>query len=133
MEGRYVLTIEHDWRMRKLIRANLEAMGIEVHEAVSGEHGLQLLHEGKPDLILLDLDLPDMDALYLLGTLRDRFRGQWLPIIVMAEEPPGRQLRRHGQSTSYLQKPFAALALLQQVRSALSSVLVDEGQRVEGA
>jgi CheY-like chemotaxis protein len=43
MMGRCVLAIEHDWRIRKLIRANLEAVGLVVREAVSEQHGLQLL------------------------------------------------------------------------------------------
>lgn len=119
MEGRYVLAIEHDWRLRKLIRANLEPLGIEVGEAVSGQHGLQLVHELQPDLILLDLELPDMDALHLLDALRARLDGRWVPIIVMSTEPPERRLRDGGGSTSYLQKPFAAPVLLEQVRGAV--------------
>ena len=54
MDGQRVLTIECNWRIRKLIRANLEAMGLTVQDAVSGQHALQMLGQTKPDLILVD-------------------------------------------------------------------------------
>jgi DNA-binding response OmpR family regulator len=128
MEGWHVMAIEDDWRMRKLIRANLEALGIEVEEAVNGRHGLQLLGEGRaPDLILLDLDVPDMDAPSLLGALRALATGRRVPIIVMSAEPLAHTLKR-GTETGYLRKPFGALALLQQVRGVLSDRATGHGK-----
>ena len=118
MDGRYVLVIERDWRMRKLIRVNLEALGLRVREAVSGQHGLGLLGEGMPDLILLDLDLPDVDAGQLFELLRSRIAERQLAIIVLSAEPPGGRW----QAVRYLQKPFAVPALLRQVRQALGNV-----------
>ena len=126
MSGRYVLAIEHDWRIRKLIRANLEVLGLEVREAVSGQHGLELLAAGLPDLILLNLDLPDMDAWQLLGALRSRVQRRNVAIIVLAEEPPRRQWAEAQEWASYLQKPFAVSALLQGVHRALGDVLFED-------
>jgi DNA-binding response OmpR family regulator len=114
-----MLAIEHDWRLRKLIRANLEAMGLEVQEAVSGQHGLQLLRESRPDLILLDLDLPGVDATHLLCALHTQLRGRQVPIITISADPPSREVIDQGYVASYLRKPFAAPALLEQVRRAL--------------
>jgi DNA-binding response OmpR family regulator len=114
-----MLAIEHDWRLRKLIRANLEAMGLEVQEAVNGKHGLQLLREGRPDLILLDLDLPGVDILHLLCTLHAQLSGWAVPIIAISTDPPSREVVEQGYVASYLRKPFAAPALLEQVRQAL--------------
>jgi DNA-binding response OmpR family regulator len=119
MDSRHVLAIEHDWRMRKLIRVNLEATGIGVQEAVSVQHGLQLLRDSQPDLIVVDLDLPDTDALHLLGMLRPWLGERGIPIIVLSAEPLERKLGSEGYWTSHLQKPFAVLALIQQVRKAL--------------
>jgi CheY-like chemotaxis protein len=115
--GWCVLAIEHDWRIRRLIRANLEAVGFQVREAVSGQHGLQQLREWRPDLIVVDLELPGSDGLSLVDLLRAETSDRPVPIIVLSADPPDRQLLEAG----YLQKPFAAPALLQQVRRALDA------------
>ena len=107
--------------MRKVIRANLEAQGLTVQEAVGGPHGLQMIGERRPDLILLDLDLPDMDVWQLISAFQAIFAGRPVPVIAMCAEPPDRQLLRHGQFVNYLQKPFAAPVLLQQVQEALDA------------
>ena len=119
--GRCVLAIEHDWRIRKLIRANLEALGLQVREAVSEQHGLQQLREWRPDLILVDLELPGSDGLNLVDRLRAQTSDRPVPIIVLSADPPERQFLRTGQATDYLQKPFAAPSLLEQVRRALDA------------
>jgi DNA-binding response OmpR family regulator len=124
MVRRRVLAIEHDWRIRKLIRANLEALGLEVRGAVSGRHGLRLLGEDRPDLIFLDTELPDMEVTDLLNRLQAELSGQ-VPIIVLCAEPPSRRLRQNGHSVGYLQKPFAVPALLQQVNRALGNLPLD--------
>ena len=116
-----MLAIEHDWRLRKLIRANLEALGLEVQEAVSGRHAFQLLREANPDLILLDLDLPGVDALSLLRSLRQRLGDQSVPVIAISTDPPSREILQQGYLSSYLPKPFAVPALLEQVCEALDT------------
>ena len=113
-----MLAIEHDWRMRKLLQANLESVGLDVQGAVNGQHGLHLISQGTPDLILLSMDLPDIDAQHLLERLHSQLSGQ-VPIIVMTAEPPSRRLARNEGATSYLLKPFAVPALLQSVGQAL--------------
>lgn len=121
MRGQCVLAIECDWRIRKLIRANLEAVGLLVQEAVSGLHGLQMASDSRPDLILVDLDAPGMDALALLQALQSRFNDRSVPIVVMCAEPPGRYLLDQEPIVGCLQKPFSASVLLQQIQQALNS------------
>jgi CheY-like chemotaxis protein len=127
MQQQVVLSIECNWRIRKLIRANLEAVGLEVWEAVGGRHSLQLLARGTPDLILLDLDIDDMEAEQLVIALRRSLSGPEVPIIVTAAEPPDRRLLGPGLAKSYLQKPFSARALLGQVAQALPEALLLPG------
>lgn len=119
MENRQILVIEQDWRLRKLIRANLEPLGLEVKEAINGRHGLELLQKTRPCLLLLDLDLLDMDEVHLLDACRAQTTGRLLPVIVMSAEPPSRPLLHSGQAASYLQKPFAASVLVHQIQQAL--------------
>ncbi len=83
-------------------------------------------------MILLDADLQDMEATHLLGRLLTQV-GDQVPIIVLSSEPPSRRLQQNGHHISYLPKPFAAPALLTQVRQALGELGPDEGQAtIEG-
>lgn len=117
--------------MRKLLQANLESVGLDVQEAANGRHGLHLISQGIPDLILLGTDLPDMDALRLLERLHTQLSGQ-VPIIVMSAEPPSRGSKQNDGATSYLLKPFAVPALLQSVGQALDGAPSDaEGAAVD--
>jgi DNA-binding response OmpR family regulator len=125
MEGQYVLAIGHDWRLQKLLRANLEAVGLAVREAFDIQQGLELLRENRPGLILLDLDGPGAEASALLGALEAQGAGRPVPVIVMSAEPPGRWLMRHTPAVSHLQKPFAASVLVRQVRQALDDAAAD--------
>ena len=123
MAERWVLAIGDDWRIRKLIRANLEPLGLEVREAVGTQHGLRRLGSVRPDLILLDLELPNAEALQVLKSFPLGADGRRIPVIVMSAEPPSRQLMRDSQVTGHLAKPFAVPALLEQVRWALGDAL----------
>lgn len=119
MDGRRVLAIEGNWRIRKLIRANLEAMGLEVQEAVSEQHALRWLGDKRPDLILLDLQLADEDAIPLLRTLHNHSGNEPVPIVVMSPEPLSRRLKACEHIAGHLLKPFAVPTLLEQVKRAL--------------
>jgi CheY-like chemotaxis protein len=114
----YVLVIEHNWHLRKLIRANLEALGFEVQDAVSERHALQRLEEGRPDLILLDLDLPA--GIDLLSALPRQY-DEPVPVLLIAGEPPDRGLLQRADVQGHLLKPFAASGLLEQVQRILSA------------
>jgi DNA-binding response OmpR family regulator len=125
MKRQYVLAIDHDWRIRKLIRANLATVGLAVREAVSVQHGLALLRQSRPALILVDLDVPGVDARHLFGNLDAYLSSQPVPVIVMSADPPERWLMEHQLATRHLRKPFAISALLQQVQGALDGAAAD--------
>jgi DNA-binding NtrC family response regulator len=121
MEGQRVLAIACDWRLRKLIRANLEAVGLEVFEAVTGRQGITMLDGCPADLVLLDLESPEVDASHFLGAFDQQFPGCSVPVVGMSTEPPDRRLMVGEVVVSHLRKPFAATRLLDHVRRALGS------------
>lgn len=113
-----VLVIEDEAQMRRFLRASLTGNGYQVFEAETGEEGLNQAAQRNPDLVLLDLGLPDQDGLKVTERLR-----QWakMPIIVISargkEEDKIHAL--DAGADDYLTKPFGIGELLARLRVAL--------------
>jgi DNA-binding response OmpR family regulator len=118
MVRKRVLAVDHDWRMRLLLQANLEAEGLDVQAAANGHHGLQLASQETPDLVLVGADLPDMETSEFLERLHARVSGP-VPVIVISPELPSRNVGWNHQAVRYVQKPFAVSVLLRSVAQAL--------------
>ena len=82
MSGK-ILVIEDNDRNRKLVKILLEAKNYEVIEAKTGEEALAYLQDDKPDLILLDIQLPNMDGLTLTRMLRSNQETKDIPIVAV--------------------------------------------------
>jgi len=78
-----ILVIEDNDRNRKLVKILLEANKYEVIEARTGEEALKYLQDDKPDLILLDIQLPKMDGLTLVKKLRADQEMKDIPIVAV--------------------------------------------------
>ena len=76
-----VLVIDDEVQIRRLLRVTLEKLGYAVHEAATGGEGLQMVLAKKPDMVLLDLGLPDRDGTAVLAELRS-----WstVPVIILS-------------------------------------------------
>ena len=116
-----VLVISPSWQIRKLIRANLEAIAIRVREAADTQRAIEILRSSSPRLILLDLEVPGADCLRQIDDISSQLSGDPAPIIVMAAEPPGRELLDHWLASAYLLKPFSVPVLMEKVHQALQS------------
>lgn len=116
--GPLVLVIEDEAPMRKLISAALGAQGYRVQEAASAQQGVALLTSHNPDLVLLDLGLPDGDGLELTRRLREFTQ---VPVIVLSAR--GREDDKvaalDAGADDYLTKPFGVNELLARMRVAL--------------
>lgn len=127
MLGQRVLAIEHNWQLRKLLRANLEALGLEVRLAMNQQHALDALKNGQPDLILLDLDLPNDGAVKLLHTIDLHFQGGLLPILLLSAEPPARSVLHGPHVAGWLLKPFDVANLIERIEDLLGPSTVQGG------
>jgi two-component system KDP operon response regulator KdpE len=113
-----ILLIEDDPSMRRFLRVTLENHDYKVLEATRGEEGLRHASVGQPDLVILDLGLPDMDGLEVTLQLR-----KWtaMPVIVISAR--GREQDKvsalDAGADDYLTKPFGVEELLARVRVAL--------------
>ncbi len=70
-----VLLIEDEPEIRRFLRTTLPEHGFRLYEAVTGNEGLAEAQARNPDLMLLDLGLPDMDGLQIIKNLRERYAG----------------------------------------------------------
>jgi two-component system KDP operon response regulator KdpE len=114
-----VLVIDDEPPIRRLLRTSLTANGFHILEAASGAEGLSAIDEHKPDLVVLDLGLPDLDGLDLIRTLRAR--GDNTPIVVLSsrgEERVKVEALDLG-ADDYVTKPFGMAELIARIRTAL--------------
>jgi len=113
-----VLMIEDDPQIRRFLRATLAAEDYQFHEALTAEEGIAQAAARQPDLVLLDLGLPDRDGLEVIRGIR-----QWsqMPIVVLSAR--GQEKDKIAAldlgADDYVAKPFAVGELLARIRAAL--------------
>ncbi len=113
-----LLVVEDEAQMRRFLRTSLASHGYRVVEATTGHEALTLAQGHNPELVLLDLGLPDMDGLEVVKKLRE-----WMtaPIIVVsARGQEADKVRALDEGASdYLTKPFGTGELMARIRVAL--------------
>ncbi len=120
MARKRALVVHADWKMRKLVRTNLEAQGLEVSEAAGSHECVQALHQHPFDLLVLDAELPPGNGWNLVARLRRTPEAGEVPIIVLVAEPARSGLLRRFRRVSTLVEPFSAADLVACVECALA-------------
>ena len=116
--GFEILVIDDESQIRKLLEISLEANDYKVLFATNGKEGLSMAASHQPNLILLDLGLPDTDGQDVLLQLREWYNN---PIIILSVKNTEEEIVKaldHG-ANDYLTKPFRTQELLARIRSAL--------------
>ena len=117
-EKELILLIEDEPQMRRFLRITLQSQGYRLEEAATAQEGLMQATTRNPDVVLLDLGLPDLDGLEVTKRLR-----QWTqtPIIVISarEQELDKVKALDAGADDYLTKPFNAGELLARIRVAL--------------
>jgi len=113
-----ILIIEDEDDLRNTLKLNFKQQGYKVNTASDGIMGLEKVHTKKPDLIILDLMLPGMDGLTLLGALR---KGCDAPVLILSARSSemDKIVGLESGADDYLSKPFSLGELLARVRSLL--------------
>ena len=124
---RLVLVIEDELPIRRFLRAAFESAGFELEEAATARAGMASAASRAPDLIVLDLGLPDLDGIEVTQRLREWYTA---PILVLSARGQERDKIRalDAGADDYVTKPFAVGELMARVRVALR-----HRARVEGA
>lgn len=124
-----VLVIDDEAQIRKFLRISLSAQGYRVLEAGNGRDGLAQAALGKPDLVVLDLGLPDMDGQAVLRELRAWSQVPVMVLSVRASESE-KVLALDGGANDYVTKPFGIQEFLARVRALLRQATGDSRQDV---
>ena len=113
-----VLIIDDEVQIRRLLRVSLEAANYAVGEAASGQEGLIAAAQRRPDVILLDLGLPDLEGLTVLKRLREWSHA---PVVVLTVQDREEQkvAALDAGADDYVTKPFSTAELLARMRVAL--------------
>ena len=113
-----VLVVDDERSIRRFLRVGLEAAGYEVVDACDGREGLSLAASARPDVVVLDLGLPDMSGFAVLERLRE-----WteLPVLVLTvqDQEDDKVRALDAGADDYVTKPFGMPELLARLRAAL--------------
>ena len=120
MSAGRILVVDDEAQIRKFLRIALEAHGLEVHEAASGAEGIAKCVTEQPELVVLDLGLPDQDGKSVVERIRE-----WsaLPILVLSvrQAESEKVAALDAGANDYVVKPFGMGELLARVRALLRS------------
>ncbi|MEO5721821.1 MAG: response regulator transcription factor [Chthoniobacterales bacterium] len=123
------LVIDDEKQIRRLLRLALESAKHHVIEEETGEAGLTAIVQCRPDVVLLDLGLPDMDGLQVLRRLREWTR---VPVLILSvrDDPEEKVAALDLGADDYVTKPFDTAELLARVRVIQRRSLVETGEPV---
>ena len=121
MSSKRVLAIEDEADILEVIEYNLDREGFEVTTSQNGEDGLELIRNNHPDIVLLDLMLPDLDGLELCRKIRSDEEIKQIPVImVTAKDTESEVVLGLGVGADdYITKPFNPKELVARVKAVL--------------
>lgn len=118
MERRRILVVDDEERMVRFIRMNLEHDGFQVSEAFNGKQAIQKMRDVTPDLILLDVMMPDLDGFEVLETVREFSNVPVIMLTAKGEEDDRVRGLEHG-ADDYITKPFSPRELVSRIKAVL--------------
>jgi excisionase family DNA binding protein len=113
--GPLVLLVDDDEKLRELVRLNLEFEGYVVREAGSAEEGLSAIEEAKPDLVLLDVMMPQTDGWEMLRKIQDQYGAGAIPVVMFSGKVDLAQASTSG-AQGFVGKPFDMRQLIEQTK-----------------
>ena len=124
-EGARILVVDDEKQIRRMLKAALEGYGYNIGEAASGHEGLSQTSIFHPDVIILDLGLPDIDGIEVIQRLREWTQ---VPIIVLSvrEHEDDKIKALDVGADDYVTKPFSMGELLARLRAALRRIASSE-------
>jgi two-component system, OmpR family, KDP operon response regulator KdpE len=127
-KGATVLVVDDEPPIRRLLRTSLGAQGYDVSEAGSGRDALAVIERDKPDLVILDLGLPDLNGIEVIRAVRAH---STVPIIVLSvrDDERGKVEALDLGADDYVTKPFGVEELVARMRTALRHRFQAQGEK----
>lgn len=121
-----ILVVDDEPQIQRFLRPALEAAGYHVVQAATGTEALKLAATAAPDVVILDLGLPDMDGKEVIARLR-----AWSPVPIIILSARDRESEKIAAldlgADDYIEKPFGIGELMARIRTALRHVVQGEG------
>ncbi|MBI1251529.1 MAG: response regulator [Alphaproteobacteria bacterium] len=113
-----ILTVDDSRMMREMLLTVLRTAGFNVVQAEDGVHGLEVLSQSEPDVIITDINMPRMDGYGFIEGVRNDSRHRATPILVLSTEsdPEKKNRARQAGATGWIVKPFKAESLVEAIR-----------------
>ncbi|MBC7246266.1 MAG: response regulator [Actinobacteria bacterium] len=118
-----VLVVDDDPMVTRLVRINLELEHFEVEEAWDGKTAMRMMRENPPDLLVLDIMMPQMDGWEILKMIREDERLKELPVVVLTAKVQDEDIARGWRmgADGYIVKPFNPVILGEELRKVLEA------------
>jgi two-component system, OmpR family, KDP operon response regulator KdpE len=123
-----ILVVDDEPPIRRLLRTSLTAQGYDVLEATGGQEAIDAVEREKPDLVILDLGLPDLGGIEVIRVVRQRTS---VPIIVLSvrDDERGKVEALDLGADDYVTKPFGVDELVARIRTALRHRFQAQGEK----
>jgi CheY-like chemotaxis protein len=116
---RTILVVDDEFGVVEVLVAALEDEGYRVVAAANGRHGLQLIAEHRPDLVLVDYMMPLMNGVDMVAAMRKEEASRSIPVIFMSSVHEAQVRETVGEYAGFLRKPFRSSTLVDLVRKTV--------------
>jgi two-component system chemotaxis response regulator CheY len=117
-----ILTVDDSRTMRDMLKLALEDAGYQVVQATDGLHGLEVLRDQKPDVIVTDINMPRLDGYGLIEGVRNDQHLRSIPILVLTTESDAEKKTRarNAGATGWIVKPFDPAKLVAAIQRVMA-------------
>ena len=121
MDKKIVLVVDDDMDIAKMLKVRIEAEGYEFISATEGKEMLEILKTKKPDIILLDIMLPNMDGYSTLREMRKNEKYTDIPVIILSAKEKKKlgDLFALEKIAFFIEKPFDTKELLEKIKISM--------------
>lgn len=116
--GRTILIVDDSASMRQLVTFALKDAGYDVIAAVDGKDALSKVNGTKIDMVVTDLNMPNMDGIELIKQIRSRATCKFIPVVMLTTESQGskKQEGKQAGASGWLVKPFTPEKLIEVIK-----------------